>query len=181
MKNGIFILHPSVFHVPMGRSNRDRELEIRENFLGAAKNARHNGRTSRSQGSPAMVDLFNLLKEFLRAESEVIAAFAMGILVALIFLFTFLFWLFNRWYGGKISNLESDLKEAKTALDEWKLQGQDAKKDLAEAKRKSKERKSKLDEQAKEIQQLTAKLDAESLARANDEDATQGLQEKLKT
>jgi len=42
-----------------------------------------------------MIDLFNFLKHLFQNEPELIAVFFMGVIVALVFLLSPLYWLFN--------------------------------------------------------------------------------------
>jgi ABC-type bacteriocin/lantibiotic exporter with double-glycine peptidase domain len=43
----------------------------------------------------SMIDLFNFLKHLFQNEPELIAVFFMGVIVALVFLLSPLYWLFN--------------------------------------------------------------------------------------
>jgi cellulose biosynthesis protein BcsQ len=76
-----------------------------------------------------MSDLFHFLKELLRTEPEVIAAFIMGVIVAAVFLSSLLYWFFSRYYSRKVKETAADLDQLRAKL-------KDAKDEVAEAQKK---------------------------------------------
>jgi cellulose biosynthesis protein BcsQ/predicted nucleic acid-binding Zn-ribbon protein len=72
-----------------------------------------------------MLDLFNFLKAFLQNEVETIAAFFMGIIVAVIFLSSLIYWGVGKLYAKKIRALEAEiakLSNAKVQRDDFEKQ-----------------------------------------------------------
>src|SRR5262245_11100975 len=100
-----------------------------------------------------MNDLFDFLKNLIQNEPEVIAAFAMGVVIAVLFLTYPIYKLAAWFHSGKINALEADLKKANDDLKETQQERDDAKK-------KAKDRKDKLDEKKTEIGKLNAEIDA---------------------
>src|ERR1035438_10327765 len=128
-----------------------------------------------------MIDLFNFLKDFLRNETDVIAAFVMGLIVAAAFLSYVLYWLIGKLYSKKITELEAESKNAKESLAELgdKLAHTENEKD--DLKKKSKIRKAKIEEQEKELSKLKEiannAIQAAEDHKRNEEKATQSYQE----
>lgn len=75
-----------------------------------------------------MSDLFHFLKELLRTEPEVIAAFIMGVIVAAVFLSSVLYWFFSRYYNRKLKELTADRDELRTKLKDAKDENADQEK-----------------------------------------------------
>lgn len=92
-----------------------------------------------------MHDLFHFVRDLLRNDAEVCAAFVVGIVVAIIFLAPTFYWLFNRIYG----NLWERQKAAEAEV-------ADLKRKLDEVEKKAKTRKARLDEKQTEVASLTA-------------------------
>src|SRR5262245_9555737 len=111
-----------------------------------------------------MNDLFNFLKNLIQNEPDVIAAFVVGIVVALLFLTPVAYKLAAWFHGGKISTLEADLKKSNEQL-------QEAQQELDDTKKKAKERKSKLEEKQKQIDDLNRDIDTTERANAKAHEA----------
>lgn len=106
-----------------------------------------------------MNDLFNFLKNLIRDETDVIAAFLMGIIVATGFLTYLIYWLFGKYYKKKIAELENDLKKATDAQASTHAQLAESQHSEQELKKKAKDRKTAISEQEAEITELQAKLE----------------------
>jgi hypothetical protein len=132
----------------------------------------------------AMIDLFNFLKDFLRNETDVIAAFVMGIIVAAAFLSYVLYWLFSKFYSKKITELEAESKNAKEGLADLRDRLGHAEKEKDDFKKKSKDRKAKIEEHEEEISKLNDHannaIQAAEDHKRNEEKATRSYQEALK-
>lgn len=103
-----------------------------------------------------MMDLFNFLKGLIRDEPEVIAAFLMGLIVAIVFL-AYPIYKFVDWYYAKtMGALETDLKKAKDAETTAR---EDAQREQAELKKKAKDRKAKIEERQAELADVKTQLD----------------------
>src|SRR5229473_6940536 len=111
-----------------------------------------------------MLDLFNFLKELLRNEPELVAAFVMGIIVALVFLSSLLYWFFSKRFGGKLRELEASRNDAVEKANDLRGQLQDKQEDHDEWRKKAKERKAKIEEQEKELGELKKKAQRASQA-----------------
>jgi cellulose biosynthesis protein BcsQ len=111
-----------------------------------------------------MLDLFNFLKELLRNEPELVAAFVMGIIVALVFLSSLLYWFFSKRFGGKLRELEAGRNDAVEKVNDLRGQLQDKQEDHDEWKKKAKERKAKIEEQENELGELKKKAQRASQA-----------------
>ncbi len=106
-----------------------------------------------------MIDLFNFLKDLLRDSVEVIAAFFMGVLVAVAFLTYVVYWFFSSFYSRKIAHAEAELKDASKELSDKKDKLREAEKERDDLRRKAKDRKGKIEEQEIEIGKLQKNLD----------------------
>ncbi len=118
-----------------------------------------------------MNDLFTFLKELIRDQPEVIAAFVMGLIVAVLFL-SYPIYRLAAWFNGKKKELvEAELKKVNDDLKEEQQ-------DLAETKRKAKERKTKLEEKQIEIGELNAKAETAKQNEAKTNQALQAVKQK---
>ena len=63
-----------------------------------------------------MLDLFNFLKEFLRNEADVIAAFFVGVIVAVAFLGYAIYWVLSSLHGKKMAVVDDEARKAKDHL-----------------------------------------------------------------
>ena len=106
-----------------------------------------------------MNDLFNFLKNLIRDETEVIAAFVMGVIVATVFLAYLIYWLFGKFNKKKIAELESDLKKAREADAQARIQLREAEQAENDAKKKARERKTQIGEHVAEFSKLNAKIE----------------------
>src|SRR5262245_15986016 len=111
-----------------------------------------------------MNDLFIFLKNLIQNEPDVIAAFVVGIVVALLFLTPVAYKLASWFHGSKVSTLEAELKKSNDQL-------QEAQQELDDTKKKAKERKAKLEEKQKQIDDLNRDLDAAERADAKAKEA----------
>ncbi len=105
-----------------------------------------------------MNDLFNFLKDLIQREPEVIAAFVVGVVVAVAFLSSVIYWFVSSYYSRKITDLDADLKDAKLSVAEGRAELKESQREQAELKKKARERKTKLEEQAQQNDALQAKL-----------------------
>jgi cellulose biosynthesis protein BcsQ len=135
-------------------------------MLGAALFGWQNGRAISSLRLAAMNDLFTFLKNLIRDETEVIAAFVMGVIITAGSLTYLIYWLFGRFYKKKIAELESDLKKTKEAEAEARGKLKEAQKAEIDLKKKVKDRKTKIGDYETEISKLNAKIEEAKRAAA---------------
>src|ERR1700722_6018541 len=96
-----------------------------------------------------MSDLFHFLKEMLRTEPEVIAAFIMGVIVAAVFLSSLLYWFFSRYYSRKVKENAADNEQLRAKL-------KDAKEEQADLQKKHEREARELAEQQNAWKRQTA-------------------------
>ncbi len=106
-----------------------------------------------------MNDLFNFLKNLIGNQTEVIAAFVMGVIVATVFLAYLIYWIFGKFYKKKIAELEGDLKKAKEADAEARGKLKEAQQAEIDLKKKVKDHKTKIGQHEAEISKLNAKIE----------------------
>ena len=114
-----------------------------------------------------VTDLFNFLKD---NGPEVLAGFIIGFLAAILFLGYASYWFFSSHYSKKVTELETDLRNAKDNL-------KDAEQGQTDFKRKSKERKASLEAQTIERDKLRRTVGE---ARRNEEKTSQALRDAQK-
>jgi cellulose biosynthesis protein BcsQ len=96
-----------------------------------------------------MSDLFHFLKELLRTEPEVIAAFIMGVIVAAVFLSSLLYWFFSRYYSRKVKENAADNEQLRAKL-------KDAREEQADLQKKHERESRELAEQQNAWKRQTA-------------------------
>lgn len=106
-----------------------------------------------------MNDLFTFLKNLIRDETDVIAAFVMGAIVAAACLTTLIYWLFGKFYKKKIEDLKVELEKAKQSRDEALARANQSEQAEEIARRKAKERKTESGEKQAQLEKLNAELD----------------------